>query len=84
MALPEFLPSVIAFVGTPALVYMAARSLWHVVLAVVVIVASFVVMKTDDDKRRAACLTLVDKMTRRGTLPSWSHRRSIHHGRSAR
>jgi hypothetical protein len=84
MALPEFVPPVIAYVGTPALAYIAARSLWHVALAVVVMVASFVVMKTDDDKRRTACLTLVDKVTRRSTTRSWSRRRPIGHSRSSR
>ena len=71
----------IAYVGTPALAYMAARSLWHVILAVVMMVASLVVMKTDDDKRRAACLTLVDKVTRRNAPLPWWRRRPIGRGR---
>ncbi len=84
MALPEFITPVVAYVGTPALAYMAARSLWHVARSVVVMVASFVAIKTDDDKRRTACLVLVDKLTRRSGPPSWSRRRGIGRGRSSR
>lgn len=75
MALPEFVTPVVAVVGTPALAYAAARSLWHVARALVVLVASFVAIKTDDDKRRAACLALVDKMTRSSTRSPWPRRR---------
>jgi hypothetical protein len=38
MALPEFVTPVVAVVGTPALAYAAARSLWHVARSVVVMV----------------------------------------------
>ena len=64
MALPEFVKPAIAVVGTPALAYAAARSLWHVARALVVMVASFVAIKTSDDDRRKACLELVDKVMR--------------------
>jgi hypothetical protein len=84
MALPELVPPVLAYVGTPALAYTMTRSLWHVALSVVMMAASLVAMRTDDDKRRAACLTLVDKVTRRSISPFWWHRHPIGRGRRAR
>jgi hypothetical protein len=80
MALPEFVTPVVAYVGTPALAYTAARSLWHVARALAVMVASFVAIKTDDDKRRATCLALVDKVTRSSGRPGRLRRRLV--GRS--
>jgi len=85
MALPEFVTPVAAVAGTPALAYIAARSLRHVACALVVLVASFVAIKTDDDKRRRACLALVDKVTRSSGRPHWPRRRAItRRGRSSR
>ena len=76
MALPEYVTPVVAYVGTPALAYAGARSLWHVARALVVTVASFVAIKTSDDKRRDTCLTLVEKMTRASGPPFWLRRRT--------
>jgi hypothetical protein len=75
MALPEFVTPVFAYVGTPALAYVAARSFWHFARAIVVMVASFVAMKSDNDERRKACLALVDKVTRNSGRPHWPRRR---------
>lgn len=69
MLLPEFVTPVAAVVGTPALVYVAARSLWHATRAVVLMVASFVAMKTTDDNRRDACLEIVDRLACGGGEP---------------
>jgi hypothetical protein len=77
MALPELVTPVAAYVGTPALAYVAARSLRHFACALVVMVASFVAIKTDNDERRKACLALVDKVTRSSGRPPWTRRRAI-------
>lgn len=69
MALPEFVTPVVAVVGTPALAYVAARSLWHAVRAVVVLVVSVVALKTDDENRRKACIDVLDKITGKGDPP---------------
>lgn len=78
MSLPEIVVPVTAVVGTPALAYVAARSLMHAARAVVLLVASVVAMRTGDDKRRAACLSIVDKITRRDIgSPAWPRLRAI-------
>jgi hypothetical protein len=71
MALPEFVVPVTAVVGTPALAYVAARCLWHAVRAVVVLVVSMVAIKTSNEDRRAACLDVLDKLTRKDDPPAW-------------
>jgi len=70
MSLPHNVAPVLTVVGTPALAYAAARSLWHATRAVVLMVASFVAMKTADDNRRDACLEIVDRLTCRSGQPS--------------
>jgi hypothetical protein len=83
MGLPEFVTPVVAVVGTPALAYVAARSMWLAVRALVVLVVSMVAIKTSNEDRRAACLAVVDKVTRQDD-PSWPRRRPVGRGRSSR
>lgn len=77
MALPDFVTPTIAVVGTPALAYVAARSLWHFARALVVVVASFAAIKTSDKDRREAALKVVSTLTGenepwyRAILPPW-------------
>lgn len=88
MSLPAYVAPVLASGGPVAFVLVISRYASQVARAVVMLLASVVAIKTSDGKRRAACLKILDKVTRRDAGPPGPdqppRRRAIGRGRSAR
>jgi len=77
---------VLSAAGVPAIIaVLAIFRCGSAARALVLLAASVVAIVTRDPKRRAACLAIVDKVTRRGSAPpAWPRRRNAIPGRPRR